>query len=139
MTSRLESHLLTEAEQQRGALSWLLQQWLADVDREHADWCLDGLRREEPQLFAVLDTINYEDDGRPLLSPIPPGSDAAAVSDGGPAAAPSDGGPLPGTGVPAVGGERVNPAAHTSAVSSSHEKCPAAAATARGSDQEGNS
>ena len=141
MTSRLESHLLTEAEQQRSALSWLLQQWTSDVDREHADWALDGLRHEDPDLFAVLDAIHFDDTGEPLISDLPfqDGSDAAAVSDGGSAAATPDGGPPHGTGSSPAGGASVPPTTTPPAVSPTNEKCPAAAATARGSDQEGTS
>jgi hypothetical protein len=65
---RLAVAALTDVDNTEGALAWLLEQWLSDVDREHADWCLAGLRHEDPELFDVLDAIHFDDTGEPLLA-----------------------------------------------------------------------
>jgi hypothetical protein len=76
--------VLADADHQARALSWLLEQWLSDVDREHADWCLEGLRHEDPELFDVLDAVHFADIGEELLATSPnendPGCASRAVS-----------------------------------------------------------
>lgn len=61
------SRIYTEADRLQAALSCLLEQWLSDIDPEWAVHVLEGLRAEDPKIFATLDAINVEDEGGPLL------------------------------------------------------------------------
>ena len=75
---RLTDAALRDADNATSVLSWLLEQWLGDVDRVHADWCLAGLRHEDPDLFDVLDAIHFEDTGEELLADLPSDSPFSA-------------------------------------------------------------
>lgn len=57
------SRLYTETDRLQAACSWLLEQWLSDVDPAWAVHVLEGVRAEDPQIFATLDALNAEDEG----------------------------------------------------------------------------
>lgn len=61
------SRIYGEADRLQAATSWLLEQWLSDVDAEWRFHVLDGLRSDDPDIFATLDALNAEDAGEPLL------------------------------------------------------------------------